>query len=92
MGSKQCLDPTSSDYATRHDTDDGTMGSVKDEVDEEQERLAEKETKAVHFSKTIVLLVLVISCAAAAALTFVFTRKGQEDDFSAEVRTKGAFQ
>jgi hypothetical protein len=39
----------------------------------------------VRMSKTVMFLVLLLFCAAAATVTYIFTKQGQENDFSTKV-------
>jgi hypothetical protein len=49
--------------------------------------LATKETRAVHYSRIMVLAVLVISAAVAGGLTFWLSSESEKDDFEVQVST-----
>jgi hypothetical protein len=71
----------SSDYGSQ-----GSIGLSSNARDEIAERdIAQKENRAVRLSKTVMFLVLLLFCAAAATVTYIFTKQGQENDFSTEV-------
>jgi cation transporter-like permease len=71
----------SSDYGSQGST--GLSSNARDEIVERE--IAQKENRAVLVSKTVMFLVLLLFCAAAAAVTYIFTKQGQENDFSTEV-------
>jgi hypothetical protein len=49
--------------------------------------LATKETRAVHYSRILVLAVLAISAAVAGGLTFWLSSESEKDDFEVQVST-----
>jgi hypothetical protein len=49
--------------------------------------LAKKETRAVHYSRIMVMSVLVISAAVAGGLTFWLSSESEKDDFEVQVST-----
>lgn len=72
----------SSDYGSQGST--GLSSNARrDEIAERE--IAQKENRAVRMSKTVMFLVLLLFCAAAATVTYIFTKQGQENDFSTEV-------
>jgi hypothetical protein len=72
----------SSDYGSQCST--GLSSNARrDEIAERE--IAQKENRAMRMSKTVMFLVLLLFCAAAATVTYIFTKQGQENDFSTKV-------
>lgn len=60
-------------------------GEKKDDSDSSSPALAHKETVAVNRSKLLVYAVLLLTAAVAAGGTYMFVRRGEENDFEQQV-------
>ena len=79
------LDDSSKSSAQTNTTATGTTGPTGAVIPEAI--LATKESKAVHYSRIIVLAVLGISAAVAGGLTFWLFSESEKEDFKVQVST-----
>jgi hypothetical protein len=83
--SKPSFDDSSKSSFQTNTTATGTTGPTGAGIPEAI--LATKETRAVHYSRILVLAVLAISAAVAGGLTFWLSSESEKDDFEVQVST-----
>ncbi len=82
-------DDSSSAYGSSTTSHTGTTGTTSAGIPEAI--LATKETRAVHYSRIIVLSVLVISATVTGGVTFWLFLESERDNFAVQVRTSISF-